>query len=412
MGHLRVDHRHVLEEHRLQVINDLKPYSSDALRNYVGYGQTGAWAFLCSFAAVASPANGGGFRTTAVNYYNLTGYLLDTIHSDPTAAGPAPNNCTLSDANALAISAWCAGRVAGGLPLTVALFNAACLAQVGGATGIGVGNSTATLEQILRILTGEIYCLPAGAISGAGAVPAATQGGAFLATAQGYFVVEPNVQVGTDVRGRNISRPVGWGTAVQVAPQDLHWRDVRVLYNTGELHRSIVNGQLSKVLPGRRPDRATHSSAGGRPRGSGSTRTEAAPDRGQTERRRAAHAGERPSRPVQQPPARSGWQSEPREETERAPCGSILGRVSADRRCDHESSYRSILSAQCRDRENGYAGTGKPAESFPCGRGPVASFHAAAGRSPHSTRPVTMSCAARSIFRWRSASRSTASRRC
>ena len=230
-------------------INDLKPYSSEALRNYVGYGQTGVWAFLCSFAAVASPANGGGIRTTAVNYYNLTGYLLDPIHSDPTAAGPAPNNCTLSDANALALAAWCAGRVAGGLPLTAALFNAACLAQVGGATGIGVGNSTATLEQILRILTGEIYCLPAGAISGAGAVPAATQGGAFLATAQGYFVTAPNVQVGTDVRGRKISQPVGWGTAVQVAPQNIHWRDVRVLYNTGELHRSIVNGQLSKVLP-------------------------------------------------------------------------------------------------------------------------------------------------------------------
>lgn len=228
-------------------INDLKPNSSEAMRNIVGYGQTGYWAFQCSFAEVFSPANGGGIRTTAVVNYNLTGYLLDTVHSDPASAGPAPNNCTLSDANALAIAAWCAGRVAGGLPITAALFNAACTAIIGGATGIGVGNSTITLANLLRILTGEIYCLPAGAISGAGAVPLAREGGAFLATVQGYFVTEPNHQVNA-VRGRNSYRtPIGQDP-VQTAPQDLNWRNIRVLYDTGELHRSIVNGQLSKVV--------------------------------------------------------------------------------------------------------------------------------------------------------------------
>lgn len=222
-------------------INDLKPRSSDALRNVVGYGQTGAWAYLCDFSAVVAPANLGGIRTTAQAYYNLTGYLMNSIHADPLGA-----NCTLSDADALAIAQGAAVVVAAGTPLTVAAFNAICTAIVGGATGIGVGNSFATLEEILRILSGEIFCLPAGAVSGAGAVGNA--GGAFLGAlaAPGYFVIEPIHQV-DPIRGRSFSTPIG-AQPVQVAPHDLRWRNVRVLYNTGDLSRSILNGQLSQVI--------------------------------------------------------------------------------------------------------------------------------------------------------------------
>ena len=226
-------------------ITDLKPRSQDAGRNINGpYGQAGGFAYLCDYAAVASPASGAGFRTTAVERLGLTGYLLDTVHSDP-----GGGNDTLSDADALTISAWVATQVAGGAAITTVLFNAACLAAVGGATGIAVGNSTATLEQILRIAAGEIYVLPAGIISGAGAAPAATTGGAFVAALFGHFATAANVVTGGGVRGRGLGTPITAGTPTQTAPQNVAFRNARRIYDTGDLHRSILNGQLSDVLP-------------------------------------------------------------------------------------------------------------------------------------------------------------------
>jgi hypothetical protein len=226
-------------------ITDLKPNSVLAGRNINGsYGQTGGIAYLCDYDAVTAIVNGGGFRATTLERYGMTGYLLDTIHSDP-----GGGNTTLSNAHALAIAAWVAGRVSGGLALTAAAFNAACTATTGGATGIGVGNSTATLEQILRIASGEIYVLPAGVVSGGGGVPGQPTGGAFVPTRFGYFATAPEVQVGTDVRGRSFATPTGWGSPVVTPPQNTAWRNVRTLFETGDLHRSLVNGQLSKVTP-------------------------------------------------------------------------------------------------------------------------------------------------------------------
>lgn len=228
----------------LQVL-DLKPNTSQGNSIYQGNGQTGYYSALPDRSALVSTANGGGIRVTTVAYYGLTGYLLDTVNEVPGGV-----NVTLADANATTIATNLCAAVAAGTALTSAAINAVMAAACGGATGIGVGASTTTVEEILQILNGAVYRLPAGVVSGAGAVPGAHTGGAFVAARRGAFVIAPVVQVGTDVRGRNAYRtPITVGTPVQTGLHDTHFRAIREIYNTGDLSKSLLNGALSHLTP-------------------------------------------------------------------------------------------------------------------------------------------------------------------
>ena len=88
--------------------------------------------------------------------YGLAAYLIDTIENQ---AG----NVTLTAAEANAIAAALVSAMAYKQDLTIAAVNVIVALTVA-ASGIGIGASTATVEEILRILSGEVYKLSALAV--------------------------------------------------------------------------------------------------------------------------------------------------------------------------------------------------------------------------------------------------------
>lgn len=228
--------RNDLDENLLQVI-DLVPNTS--LRNfpYTPAGQTGYLTWFAQNEAVATTAGGGGVQTMTAKTYGLAGYLIDVVEDTP---GP---NLAITAADANTIAAAILTRVGLGLPLTLADVNAAIAATVAGSDLEGtIGASRGTLASVLAILCGEAYVVPAGA-------QVADAAGAFPAAAKGFFATAPNIMptLMTGPGGRRSTQPMPHSVPVQTGTEDTGFRPMRVLYDTGDLHRSVLLGEMAKL---------------------------------------------------------------------------------------------------------------------------------------------------------------------
>lgn len=252
--------RNDLGDSLLQVL-DLKPHSSQFSPAYDGQnsGQSGYQTHMAGDAAVnttvATQAGAGGGASLDVNgdSYGLAAYLLDNVEDQVANAA-----ITAAVANATRDAIF--DLVSAGSAITAAAVANALVANgvsnAGAGTTLTAGNSTGVLEEVLRILAGEVWKLPDNS-------QVTTAAGAFDATVRGFFVTRPNVETpdsvdGTygAVRGRKFSSPLPFirpgetraGSApVQAGTQDTLFRDVRTIVDTGDLHLSAQSGVLADL---------------------------------------------------------------------------------------------------------------------------------------------------------------------
>lgn len=247
--------RNDLPDNLLQVL-DLKPNSSQFLPAYDGQdgGQTGYQTWWPRDAAVNSDVAttnlGGGTLAMNGTAYGLAAYLIDNVENNPLG--------TITAANANAARNSILAKVAAGTALTAAEIadsltnNGVSNANPG--SSLTAGNSTGSVEEVLRILAGEVYrVLDDAQVQLAGAFNGPN----------GAFVTRPNVEVPASergvygaVRGRKSTAPIPYlrsgelragQTPVQTGDQDTLFRDVRVIVDTGELHLSALSGALADL---------------------------------------------------------------------------------------------------------------------------------------------------------------------
>lgn len=188
----------------LQVL-DLQPNTSQRSLIYDPPGQTKYVSFRPQNDNVV--LSGAGPITTVEAYNGLAAYLVDHIENQN--AGEA---LTAAEANAIAADII-ANLLDNAAAATSAAINTRIQVTVA-ASGIGIGDSTATVVDILRILSGDQYTVPAGSTVEDGAND-------FVATQAGSFI---NTSGGT-------------GTS-----------RVRHTYDTGALVLSYTTGELSKFV--------------------------------------------------------------------------------------------------------------------------------------------------------------------
>jgi len=99
---------------------------------------------------------GAGPILTAAEYSGVSAWLIDHIED-------TPNGDALTAAQVETISAALIAQMDAGLVLNLAAVNGIIAATVAG-SGIGVGNSTGTLAELLEVMTGAVYTVPAGAV--------------------------------------------------------------------------------------------------------------------------------------------------------------------------------------------------------------------------------------------------------
>jgi hypothetical protein len=164
----------------LQIL-DLDPNTSQKNLVYDPTGQTLYVSFRPQNDTVAT--TGAGPILTSAAYSGLAAYLIDNIENSGTAGTPA---LTATQANNIA-AAIIADMDAGNA-LTSTAIDALINAEAG-VTGAGlqVGNSTGGVGDVLLILAGEVYTLPAGAQVEDGA-------NAFDLPRKGAFAAAPRVK--------------------------------------------------------------------------------------------------------------------------------------------------------------------------------------------------------------------------
>jgi hypothetical protein len=112
----------------------------------------------------ATFANGTDLAvTTSQEVQGLAAYLMDKVENAG-AGGIATGGSALQPSEALAIANALIAEKNAASALTEAAINSVISNTVSTVTdsGVGVGNSTATVVEILRILSGEVYTLPSG----------------------------------------------------------------------------------------------------------------------------------------------------------------------------------------------------------------------------------------------------------
>ena len=192
--------------------------------------------------------------------YGLSAYFLDTVEV-------AGTDRAITTAMANFMAADIEAQAAAGGVLTAAWVNARLVVRCGVATALGEGAGTATLEEILRILAGERYRLPANAVLEDG-VPN------FIGARRGAFVTAPSVELAASVRttrtwsegavttidtegpvrGRSSQAPMSHlrpgeprTAPVQTDTDDVNFNAVRQIVDTGDLHLSATNGALAEL---------------------------------------------------------------------------------------------------------------------------------------------------------------------
>jgi hypothetical protein len=248
--------RNDLDDALLQVL-DLKPNSSQLPRPSVNpdMGQTGYQSFYLLDgvnAAVVTQAGAGGGASLDIDgdVYGLSAYLIDRVED-------TGGNEALTAAEAVTISGLIEAAGSAGTALTLALINVMINtpAGVAGSDLNGtLGNSTGTVEEVLRILAGERFKMTDNA-------QVQAVGGTFDATQRGFFVTRPNVELAAsvdgvygDVRGRASTAPMSHirpgeprTAPVQTGTQDVNFNDVRQVVETGDLHLSATDGVLADL---------------------------------------------------------------------------------------------------------------------------------------------------------------------
>ncbi|MDP2728793.1 MAG: hypothetical protein Q8P59_14790 [Dehalococcoidia bacterium] len=225
--------RNDLDDSLLQIL-DLKPNTSLDMPS-VGVGQTGYRSDYFQNQAVA--VNAGPPVAIDGVTYGLRAYILDRIE-DP--AGGVPT----SVADAATIANAILTQVAAGGDLLAATLNAMVVVVHGaGSSWDGsAGNSRGTVQDLLRILQGEVYRMADGATISDGA-------GVFHAADTGTFVTTPNVtKTLSHPGGRQGTEQIPSAAAAQTGTQDLTFRNIRRILNTGEVHLSALTGVLSKLI--------------------------------------------------------------------------------------------------------------------------------------------------------------------
>jgi hypothetical protein len=231
--------RNDLDDNFLQTL-DLVP--NESLRNfpYDPAGQTHYVSFYLIDGVNLPVATTAGAYD--VDSYGLSTYLKANVEDQ--AAGAA-----LTDVQAVGAAADIEDDASLGNPLTAAVINGHIQAQGGVNIGttLTAGNSTGSVEEVLRVLAGERYKAPEAAVVGTVAFVPGT----------GFFVTTPNVegpgsvrnQYGA-VRGRNpfTGGPVVPLTpAVQTGTEDVNFNGIRPIFDTGDLHRSAAEGALAEM---------------------------------------------------------------------------------------------------------------------------------------------------------------------
>lgn len=212
--------RNDLADNALQVL-DLKPNTSqmtpyDAYAAHQG-GQTGYLSWEPQNDTVALTVGAGGLYTTNAAYKGLAAYFVDNVEN------VQGGNLALTAAQANAIAAAILVRAASGLTLALADINTVINTAIGGLAssdlnGVVVNSySTGTVVEVLRILAGEVY-----------RVPAAAQ----VANAANAFP-------GTGVAHTRLG--------AYVAATDSDYRYTRKFIYTGSLNLSCLSGVLSKL---------------------------------------------------------------------------------------------------------------------------------------------------------------------
>lgn len=200
----------------LQVL-DLRPNSSQPAP-YDGAGQTCYITHLPQNDTVATTAAQNGSLTTNAAYKGLAAYLMDNVEN----VDGQNNNKALTAVQANAIALNLLARVVNGQSMTLANINGTIQMSTGGGnadlTGVAQNsNSTGSVEGVLRILSGEVYRLPAGSA---------------VAGAAGVFPVANNVHA-----------PLG----MFLVSGDAGYRSFRKVTDTGALQLSAQSGHLSKL---------------------------------------------------------------------------------------------------------------------------------------------------------------------
>lgn len=105
---------------------------------------------------VVTVVGAGGALLTQRTYTGVAAWLIDNIED-------TPNGDAFTAAQANTVAAAIIARMDAGLALTTAALNTTIQLTVAG-SGIGLGGSTGTLTDLLEILSGAVYTLPAGSV--------------------------------------------------------------------------------------------------------------------------------------------------------------------------------------------------------------------------------------------------------
>ncbi len=252
--------RNDLEDSLLQVL-DLKPHPtpSQGMRVYENISQGGYQTFYLldgtntAVTTVAGAAGGASLDTPAAAVYGLSAYLLDHV-KDTT------NTESLTAAEAVTISGLIEADVSTGTALTLARINVHINtpAGVAGSDLDGtLGQSTGSVEEVLRILAGERWRIPASS-------QVRVNAGTFDPVVRGGFVTAANVEVPSSVRtthgvdrplrGRSSTAPLTHlrpgeprTAPVNTGTQDNNFNDVRANVDTGHVHLSATDGALADL---------------------------------------------------------------------------------------------------------------------------------------------------------------------
>jgi len=212
--------RNDMSDNLLQVF-DIKPNTSqlgiyDSVWANQG-GQTGYLTWDAQNDTVATTTGALGIEVTDAAYKGLAAYLIDNVED------VQDGNLALTDTLANTIATAIVGRVDGGLSLTLAIINGLINTAIGGAANSDLDGtaaasySTGTVEEILRILAGEVY-----------RVPTASQVGDAANAFPGHGVAHTRI-------------------GDFVATTDDDYRYVRKFAYTGSLNLSCLSGNLSKM---------------------------------------------------------------------------------------------------------------------------------------------------------------------
>jgi hypothetical protein len=148
--------------HGIVQITDLKPNTSRRSLTYDKVSQSGYLGDRVENDAVVTAAAGGD-DVTAAAYVGLAAYLLDHVEATGLGAGTG----AFSDADALTASTALIAIADAGGALTLAAINVALslVAATTELTSAGGSASTGSVAEVLQIISGNTYTLPAGSVT-------------------------------------------------------------------------------------------------------------------------------------------------------------------------------------------------------------------------------------------------------